>query len=165
MAAVRSGIGYTSPDGHGNRAAVGADAYYADMDGVWSDTGNNLNQYAAGINRDNAITDGSINLAGDNKFDPTQLSEMTWRPPVFNWAVISRSLPPGLALDSSGNITGLATAGGTYAFTVQVTDQAGLTATKALSLTAESNNTTTWECRAAFCTECHCHRRRPERTT
>ncbi len=74
--AVRSGIGYTGPDGHGNRAAVGADAYYADMDGVWSDTGNNLNQYSAGANRDNAIADGSINLAGDNKFDPTELSEV-----------------------------------------------------------------------------------------
>lgn len=77
VAAVRSGIGYTGPDGHGNRAAVGADAYYADMDGVWTDTGNNLNQYPAGTSRDNAITDGSINLAGDNKFDPTELSEMT----------------------------------------------------------------------------------------
>jgi len=75
--AVRSGIGYTGPDGHGNRAAVGADAYYADMDGVWTDTGNNLNWYAAGTNRTNAIADGSINLPGDNKFDATQLSEVT----------------------------------------------------------------------------------------
>ncbi len=33
----RSGHFLSGPDGHGNRAAVGADAYYAEMDGDWQD--------------------------------------------------------------------------------------------------------------------------------
>ncbi len=77
VAVARSGKGYVGPDGHGNRAAVGADAYYADMDGVWTDTGNNLSSYAAGTARSNAIKDGRINVPGDNKFDPTYFYEVT----------------------------------------------------------------------------------------
>ena len=44
-------------------------------------------------------------------------------PHVF--AVVSGSLPPGLTLSSSGAIAGTPTAGGTYSFTVRVTDAAG----------------------------------------
>ena len=73
---ARSGIGYYGPDGHGNRMAAGADAYYADMDGVWTDTGNNLSYYPAGTERNNAVSDGRINVAGDNKFDPTFMSQV-----------------------------------------------------------------------------------------
>ena len=45
VAVARSGVGFIGPDGHGNRASVGADAYYADMDGVWTDTGTNFNNF------------------------------------------------------------------------------------------------------------------------
>jgi hypothetical protein len=40
----------------------------------------------------------------------------------YTWGVLSGSLPAGLALSSSGDITGVATAVGTSTFTVKVTD-------------------------------------------
>lgn len=77
VALARSGVGYTGPDGHGNRAAVGTDAYYADMDGVWTDTGSNLNWYPAGSSSSTAAGDGTINFPEDGKFDATEFSEVT----------------------------------------------------------------------------------------
>jgi len=78
VAVPRSGVSFVGPDGHGNRASVGADAYYADMDGVWTDTGNNLSSYPiSGGSRSAALGDGRINLAGDHKFDPTYFSQVT----------------------------------------------------------------------------------------
>ena len=77
VAVARSGVSGIGPDGHGNRASVGADAYYADMDGVWTDTGQNYTSYSAGTNRSNAIKDGRINVRGDNKFDATYFYEIT----------------------------------------------------------------------------------------
>jgi len=53
------------------------------------------------------------------------------------------SLPPGLTLSTSGNISGSTTAGGTFGFTVQATDQLGVTAQRALSIRAASANATT----------------------
>lgn len=41
---------------------------------------------------------------------------------TVSWSVSSGSLPPGLALASSGAITGSATTNGSYSFTVQATD-------------------------------------------
>ncbi len=54
----------------------------------------------------------------------------------FTWNIVSGSgsLPPGLALASSGQIAGSPTSGGTFAFVVQVTDSGRRTATKALSI-------------------------------
>lgn len=43
----------------------------------------------------------------------------------YTWSVISGALPPGLSLDSAGNITGTPTAAGTFNFTVQVIDPIG----------------------------------------
>jgi len=40
----------------------------------------------------------------------------------YHWSLISGSLPPGLMLNSKGEITGTPTASGTYNFTVRVTD-------------------------------------------
>jgi hypothetical protein len=55
--------------------------------------------------------------------------------PAYTWSVSDGSLPPGLSLNSStGAISGTPTAAGTYSFTVKVTDNAGVTATKALSI-------------------------------
>jgi len=69
---ARSSIAHIGPDGHGNRASVGADAYYADMDGIWTDTGSNVTSYAGGISA--AVKEGKINVAGDGKFDPGYMS-------------------------------------------------------------------------------------------
>jgi len=73
--------------------------------------------------------------------------------PIYNWTVISGSLPPGLTLSTAGNIAGIATAGGTYSFTVQALDQAGQTVQKALLLTVQSNYTKTFYAEAnSYCT-------------
>ncbi len=71
---VRSGVGYVGPDGHGNRSACGADAYYADMDGVWTDVGSNVVSYASDVS--SAVALGKINVAGDSKFDADYMSQI-----------------------------------------------------------------------------------------
>jgi large repetitive protein len=54
----------------------------------------------------------------------------------FTWSVSAGSLPPGLTLGAStGLLSGTPTAAGSYSFTVQVTDHAGLTSTEPVSLT------------------------------
>jgi hypothetical protein len=45
--------------------------------------------------------------------------------PPYTWSVISGALPPGLSLDSAGNITGTPTTMGTYFATFQVVDPIG----------------------------------------
>jgi uncharacterized protein YhjY with autotransporter beta-barrel domain len=48
----------------------------------------------------------------------------------YTFSISAGSLPTGLSLSSGGVISGTPTAGGTYSFTVKVTDNAGSTATK-----------------------------------
>jgi uncharacterized protein (TIGR03437 family) len=60
--------------------------------------------------------------------------------PYKSWTVISGSLPPGISLTTLGGVltallTGTPTASGTFTFTVQVTDSAGVTAAKQFNLT------------------------------
>ncbi len=62
----RSGINDgAGSDGHGNEAAYGADAFYADMDGIvgtdWTDTQDNISGAASVL--------GDVNLPGDKQFD------------------------------------------------------------------------------------------------
>src|SRR5579863_293955 len=53
----------------------------------------------------------------------------------FTWTMTgSGSLPPGLSLSPGGVISGTPVAGGTYHFTVQVTDAGGRTATASLTI-------------------------------
>ncbi|WP_164931844.1 putative Ig domain-containing protein [Dyella sp. M7H15-1] len=51
----------------------------------------------------------------------------------YTFSLASGSLPPGLSLSSSGVFSGTPTAGGSYTFTVRVTDAASSTATKTYS--------------------------------
>ena len=51
----------------------------------------------------------------------------------YSYSISSGSLPPGLSLSSSGIISGTPTGGGSYTFTVKVTDAASNTATKTYS--------------------------------
>jgi Putative Ig domain len=57
--------------------------------------------------------------------------------PPYSWSLASGSLPPGLALSSTGTITGTPTVGGSFAFTVEATDSIGGTATQALTITID----------------------------
>jgi hypothetical protein len=56
--------------------------------------------------------------------------------PPFSWLIVpgAGSLPLGLSLSTQGNITGTPTTGGSFSFTVQVTDSGGRTAAKALTI-------------------------------
>ena len=53
----------------------------------------------------------------------------------YTWSLTSGALPAGLSLSTGGVISGTPTTAGTSSFTVQVTDSAGRTGTKALTLT------------------------------
>ena len=66
---VRSGLyDGTRPDGHINSFAEAADAYYAEMDGNWTDTGNNSSYTVP-----NAYFG---NVAGDGKYDASTVSAL-----------------------------------------------------------------------------------------
>jgi large repetitive protein len=62
----------------------------------------------------------------------------------FGWAVVAGSLPPGLAEEVLGGesavVFGTPTKAGTYAFTLQVTDNAGNTARQAFTTTIGTGN-------------------------
>jgi len=54
----------------------------------------------------------------------------------YNWSILGGSLPPGLALSTSGVISGTPSTAGTYNFTVQVADSSSpqMAASKPLSI-------------------------------
>jgi hypothetical protein len=52
----------------------------------------------------------------------------------YSWALDSGTLPPGLALNTAGNITGTPTAASSATFTVRVTDSGGNSVTKTFNL-------------------------------
>lgn len=56
----------------------------------------------------------------------------------YTWAVSAGALPASFNLSSGGGLTGTATNGGTANFTLEATDAAGRTATKAFSLTIQA---------------------------
>jgi Putative Ig domain/RTX calcium-binding nonapeptide repeat (4 copies) len=57
--------------------------------------------------------------------------------PGYGWTLDSGSLPAGLALSSSGSITGIPTIVGSSTFTVRVTDSRSQTDTQELTITVE----------------------------
>lgn len=72
-------------------------------------------------------------------FYSQSLSEIGGSSP-FNWSITSGAVPSGLTLDaSSGAISGTPTGGGTWNFTVQLTDAAGASTFAGLALTITSN--------------------------
>lgn len=58
----------------------------------------------------------------------------------YTWTVTGGALPGGLALNSSGVITGIPIQAGSFSFTVEVSDAASHTAQKQLSLTTTSDS-------------------------
>jgi hypothetical protein len=59
----------------------------------------------------------------------------------YSWSLASGTLPAGLALSTAGSISGTPTTAATSSFTVRVTDAAGRTATRALSITIATTTT------------------------
>jgi len=52
----------------------------------------------------------------------------------YSFTVVSGTLPPGLALTSSGVLSGTPTSSGNFTFAIQATDRNGCTGTKSYSL-------------------------------
>jgi hypothetical protein len=58
----------------------------------------------------------------------------------YTWSMPSGSLPSGVALSATtGEVSGIAMAAGTYSFTAQVTDAAGQTSSRSLGITVQAN--------------------------
>lgn len=68
----------------------------------------------------------------------SQLLYATGGEPPYTWSLVSGFLPDGLEMDTVGRIHGTPVAAGTFGFTVQVTDNAGSTATRDLELVVYS---------------------------
>ena len=68
-----------------------------------------------------------------------QLTASGGQPP-YTWSLTSGSLPTGLSLSTSGVISGVPTAAGTFTFTVQVRDQQSNRAGKNLSITVTASD-------------------------
>jgi hypothetical protein len=62
----------------------------------------------------------------------------------YVWTISTGSLPAGISLSASGNLTGTPTATGTFSFTVKVTDANSQTATQATSITIAAGVSTTF---------------------
>ncbi|MBV8818559.1 MAG: putative Ig domain-containing protein, partial [Acidobacteriaceae bacterium] len=56
----------------------------------------------------------------------------------YSWSLVNGSLPSGLTLDSSGTLSGSPTAEGAFQFSLQVTDQSGLSSTQTFTLTVQA---------------------------
>ncbi len=124
---------------------------------VWKNSGTNpvtkLNAYVGGI--DSVVTDTTGHI--DQLVNPTlsPLSIVTTSPlPALSagiayaetlqaaggtlpyaWTVTAGALPPGFALSADGRVSGTSTVAGTYAFTIQVNDNATLSTSRSFSLT------------------------------
>lgn len=82
-----------------------------------------------------AITTGSLPSGATGGLYSQQLSASGGTPP-YSWSIVSGNLPPGLSLNgASGQISGTATTAGAFNFTIRVSDSAGATANKDISIT------------------------------
>jgi sugar lactone lactonase YvrE len=77
-----------------------------------------------------AITTNSPLLQGTVGLNYSQTLSATGGAPPYTWTLLSGALPPGLALSSTGVITGIPTAVGTSNVTIKVVDAAANTATQ-----------------------------------
>src|SRR3989442_1569637 len=58
--------------------------------------------------------------------------------PPYTWSLTTGSLPPGLALSTSGAVSGAPTAAGSYSFTIQASDSGGQKASQAFAVSIAS---------------------------
>lgn len=90
-----------------------------------------------------SITTSSLSNATVNVFYTQMLAASGGTTP-YTWSMVSGSNPPapGLALNTSGVLSGTPTAAGTYTFSVRVTDAANQSATRSFTQTVNSVSTT-----------------------
>jgi hypothetical protein len=81
-----------------------------------------------------AVTTGSTLNAGVAGVAYAQALAAAGGQSPYTWAIAGGELPPGLSLSEAGVLNGTPTTGGTYEFTVQVTDSARSTATASFTL-------------------------------
>ena len=127
----QEGVNWTS----GNLSGVTASSIAMNVDWVhvWQSAPSTTSSPSALQIGANTPPAGTVNTAYT-----TTLSATGGTPP-YSWSLASGSLPTGLALSSSGVISGTPSASGTYSFSVKVTDSAAQTATSGtLSLTVNA---------------------------
>lgn len=71
---------------------------------------------------------------------PTSILQATDGTTSYSWTLTSGSLPAGLSLNPSGQISGTPTADGTFSFAVTVTDAESRTASRSFSITIQPND-------------------------
>lgn len=83
-----------------------------------------------------AITTASVLPPGKvNASYSLSLAASGGTPPYANWSISSGAVAPGLALSSSGMVSGTPTSAGSYTFTIHLTDNAGGSASASFQLT------------------------------
>ncbi|MEW6721531.1 MAG: glycosyl hydrolase family 18 protein [Thermodesulfobacteriota bacterium] len=98
---------------------------------------NAVHQVAPPIGSSSSLTVSTASLASGTAgatYGPVTLAAAGGSAP-YSWSIASGSLPAGLSLaQSTGIISGVPSAPGTFAFTIRCTDAGGMTGTKAFSL-------------------------------
>ncbi len=107
-------------------------------------TGTSVPQnYTLNIGNTVAITTTALPNGSPNVPYSTTLTAAAGQTP-YTWSISAGSLPPGLNLNTaSGQISGTATTVGSYPITAKVTDAAGVTATKSLTIVISQQLTIT----------------------
>ncbi|HVW10330.1 MAG TPA: putative Ig domain-containing protein, partial [Bryobacteraceae bacterium] len=81
-----------------------------------------------------ALPDGSLQAAY------SQALQAAGGIPPYSWSYLAGTLPDGLSLDSSGNVSGMPATASTFAFTAQVRDSAGASASAGFSIRIAPNS-------------------------
>src|SRR2546425_808385 len=79
-----------------------------------------------------SLPSGTVGVAYSTTFSATGGT------PPYTWSLTTGSLPPGLALSTSGTVSGMPTAVGSYSFTIQAADSVGQKASQAFAVSIAS---------------------------
>ena len=98
--------------------------------------------FSIGVQSELAVTSLSLPPATVGIGYSTSLAATGGTPP-YTWTLPNSGLPPGLALDSNGAISGTPTTSGSFLFNVQVADSSSQTASGQLTIPVNTINITT----------------------